>query len=220
MKFRLKLIFIVIAALLFRSAAIAQLPIEVFTGDKKATLDIMFFKFFKNKENKNSKFLFFNRNRASIDYQMTESTNLPQFGFTEAISYNDEKLNGFAPVVVVNIFNKGVYPKAGIQFVKIKKEITIFSWVVTETLKNPNIDFFFLGRYTPKLSDNLNLYTQLELVNAFPTFSENNFSLTQRLRLGIKIKELQFGLGIDFNQTGRSNLNSTNNFGTFIRYEF
>ena len=212
--------FILIVTIIKINIAIAQIPVEVFVGEKKATLDIMFFKFFNNYENKNSKFLFFNRNRASIDYQMTESTNLPQFGVTTAISFNDDKFKGFAPVVVASILNKGVYPKAGIQFVKIKKNLTIFSWVVTEILEKPNVDFFFLARFTPKLSDKLNLYTQLELVNAFPTLSENNFSLTQRIRLGIKVKELQFGLGVDLNQIGRSNLNSTNNFGTFIRYEF
>lgn len=129
--------------LLFRGIVFAQIPVEVFVGHKKATADIMFFKFLKNKERNNSKFLFFNRNRASIDYAMTKTTDLPQFGFTEAISYNHENLKGFAPVAVVGILNRGVFPKAGIQFAKIKKEYTIFSWLVTETLKEPNIDFFY-----------------------------------------------------------------------------
>ncbi|MBK7854599.1 MAG: hypothetical protein IPJ79_06520 [Bacteroidetes bacterium] len=134
------------ATLLFRGVAFAQIPVEVFTGHKKATVDIMFFKFFKNKEGHNSKFLFFNRNRASIDYTMTQTTNLPQFGFTEAFSYNHEKLKGFAPVVVASILNRGVYPKAGIQFAKIKKDYTIFSWIVAETLKEPNVDFFLFRK--------------------------------------------------------------------------
>ena len=119
----------------------AQIPAEVFTGHKKATVDIMFFKFIKNKEGHNSKFLFFNRNRASIDYAMTQTTNLPQLGFTEAFSYNHEKLKGFAPVVVASILNRGVYPKTGIQFAKIKKDYTIFSWIVAETLKDGLIVF-------------------------------------------------------------------------------
>ena len=114
------------AMLLFRGIAFAQIPVEVFAGHKKATADIMFFKFIKNKEGHNSKFLFFNRNRASIDYAMTKTTNLPQFGFTEAISYNHEKLKGFAPVVVGSILNRGIYPKAGIQFAKNKKRLHHF----------------------------------------------------------------------------------------------
>ena len=208
------------AMLLFRSIAFAQIPVEVFAGHKRATVDIMFFKYFKNKAGQISKFLFFNRNRASIDYKMSETTNLPQFGFTEAISYNHSKLNGFAPVFVVSILNRGVYPKAGIQFAKIKKNYTIFSWIVSETLKEPNIDFFFLARYTTKLSDKLNLFSQIELVNAFPSVGKNNFAFTQRLRLGLKIKEFQFGAGLDLSQLGRKDFTKTENFGGFLRYEF
>jgi hypothetical protein len=215
-----KILFVVIAMLLFRCIAFAQIPVEFFAGHKKATVDIMFFKYFKNKDGLNSKFLFFNRNRASIDYKMTETTNLPQFGFTEAISYNPEKLKGFAPVVVASVLNRGVYPKAGIQFAKVKKDYTIFSWIVSETLNEPNIDFFFLARYTPKLSDKLNLFSQIELVNIFPTVEQNNFSFTQRFRLGLKIKEFQFGAGLDLSQLGRNDFTKSENFGGFLRYEF
>lgn len=208
------------AMLLYRGIVFAQIPVEVFVGHKKATADIMFFKFLKNKERNNSKFLFFNRNRASIDYAMTKTTDLPQFGFTEAISYNHENLKGFAPVAVVSILNRGVFPKAGIQFAKIKKEYTIFSWLVTETLKEPNIDFFLLARYTPKLTEKLNLFSQVELVNAFPTVAQNTFSFTQRFRLGLKVKEFQFGAGLDLSQLGREDFITTENFGGFLRYEF
>lgn len=215
-----KIFFLLMATFLFRGVAMAQIPVEVFAGHKKATVDIMFFKFFKNNEGQNSSWLFFNRNRASIDYAMTTNTNLPQFGFTEAISYNNKKLKGFAPVAVVQILNKGVYPKVGIQFAKIQKDYTIFTWLVCETLENPNIDFFFLGRYTPKITNKLKLFTQLELVNALPTIEPNNFNFIQRLRLGLKIKESQFGLGADFTAFGRNNFVTTQNIGAFLRYEF
>lgn len=220
MNINFKIPFVVIAMLLFRGIAFAQIPVEVFAGHKKATVDIMFFKYFKNKAGQNSKFLFFNRNRASIDYKMTETTNLPQFGFTEAISYNHQKLKGFAPVMVASILNRGVYPKVGIQYAKIKKDYTIFSWFVSEMLKEPNIDFFFLARYTPKISEKLHLFSQIELVNAFPTVEQNNFAFTQRLRLGLKIKEFQFGAGLDVSQFGRNDFAQTENFGGFLRFEF
>jgi hypothetical protein len=224
MKFSFKIFFVVMATLLFGGVAFAQIPVEVFAGHKKSTVDIMFFKFIKNKEGHpdsyRGKFLFFNRNRASIDYAMTKTTNLPQFGFTEAFSYNHEKLKGFAPVIVASILNRGVYPKAGVQFAKIKRDYTIFSWLVMETLSEPNLDFFFLARYTPKLSEKLNLFSQIELVNAFPTVEQNNYSFTQRLRLGLKIKEFQFGAGLDLSQLGRNDFIKTENLGGFLRYEF
>ncbi|MEY4110126.1 MAG: hypothetical protein RLZZ46_480 [Bacteroidota bacterium] len=198
----------------------AQIPVELFSGNKKSSVDIMFFKFLKNKDGNNSRVLFFNRNRAVIDYQMTSNTYLPQFGFTEAFSFNHPSLKGFAPVGVVQIFGTGVFAKAGIQFARITTHSTFFSWLVCETRQSPAIDLFFLGRYTPPLTEKWNLFLQLELVNAFPSNQQRSFSFTQRARAGLKQKAFQFGLGSDYSQTGRGTFSSLLNTGGFIRYEF
>ena len=199
---------------------VAQIPVEIFAGHQKTTLDIMFFKFFKRKK-ENSPWLFFNRNRASIDYRMTKTEYLPQFGFTEAVSYNHPKLKGFAPVVVGQVFNWSVVPKAGMQYALVKQNVTVFGWVVTETLPKPSIDFFVLFRYAPQLYKQLHLFVQAESANAFPTHSSKPFSFTQRLRLGLKIKDWQWGAGIDGNQTGRQqSFIFTYNVGGFLRHEF
>lgn len=213
-------LFAVTATLLFKSVAVAQIPVELFMGHKKASADIMFFKYFKNKDGENSKFLFFNRNRAIIDYAMTKSSNLPQFGFTEAISYNHEKLKGFAPVAVVGIFNSGIFPKAGIQYARLKKKYLVFTWLVAETMREPNIDFFILARHTPKLSNKIDLLYQIELINTVTTSGQKNNAFTERFRLGLKLKEFQFGAGLDLTQTGKNNFTTTENAGGFLRYEF
>lgn len=210
----------IVAMLLYGSMAFAQLPVEVFSGDKKTTLDILFFRYFKEKDGTNSNLLFFNRNRVSIDYAMTPSNQLPQFGFTEAISYNHSALRGFAPVVVGSISSKGVYPKAGIQYARIRKYYTTFTWLVCETLENPTLDFFFLGRYTPRLTERMALFIQLELFHAMPTNREKNFNFTQRVRLGLKVNEFQFGMGSDIFTSGRIEYITTANTGGFLRYEF
>lgn len=201
-------------------SAKAQLPFEIFAGHERTTVDIMFFKFLKYKQGENSRWLFFNRNRASMDYRMTKTAFLPQFGFTEALSYNHEKLKGLAPVMVGQVLNGGVFPKAGIQYAHIRINMTVFSWLVCETLKKPDLDYFLLFRYTPKLTEKINLFTQVESVNAFPTASTDNFSFTQRLRLGIQLKTYQFGAGADFNQAGNSTYTKTFNVGGFVRHEF
>ncbi len=211
---------VLLAMLLLRGMAFSQIPVEAFAGNKKATIDVMFFKYFKNKNQTNSRFLFFNRNRSSIDYKMTSTTNLPQFGFTEAISYNNDKLRGFAPVVVGQIFSSGLYTKTGIQFARIRKELIIFTWAVSEIKNQPSIDVFFLGRYTPKLTEKINLFSQLELLNTISSTSQKNYAFTQRMRLGLKIKEFQFGLAADFSEIGRSNYKKTANSGIFLRYEY
>lgn len=198
----------------------AQIPVEFFAGDKKVTADVMFFKFFKNKEAQPSNWLFFNRNRVSIDYAMTTTTNLPQFSSTEAFSYNHKSLKGFAPVVVAQLSSRGVYPKAGIQYAMIKKQVTVFTWVVGETLQDPYIDWFFLGRYTPEITKTVGLFSQVELINGFPTAKPDAINLIQRLRLGVVLSHLQVGVGTDFTSIGRERLTTTQNMGGFVRYEF
>lgn len=197
----------------------AQIPVEFFGGRERTTLDIMFFKYFKTSNGENSRWLFFNRNRASIDYKMTESTYLPQFGFTEALSYNHEKLRGLAPVVVGQLLNQGVFPKAGFQYAYINKNLTIFTWIVCELLQKPDLDYFLLFRFTPNLTDQIKVFSQFESINVFPTVSTANYSFTQRIRLGIQLGAFQFGTGLDLNQS----TNPTHrrcNAGAFIRHEF
>lgn len=215
-----RLVAVIIVMLHAGGVAFSQIPVEVFTGDKKATLDLMFFKYIKNKEGRQSPILFFNRNRASIDYAMTKTTHLPMFGFTEALSYNHAKWKGFAPVLVLSLLNKGMYPKAGVQLAKVKKDYTIFTWLVSEMMNQPNVDFFFLGRYTPKLSHTIHLFSQIEFIQAIPTSRQNDLAFTQRFRLGLKIKEVQLGAGLDLSELGRQNFTQTNNIGGFLRYEF
>lgn len=206
--------------LLGGNIANGQIPVEVFVGQKRSTVDIMFFKYFRNRKGEQTNWLFFNRNRAGVDHRMTETNYLPQFGFTEAISYNHKKLKGIAPVAVGQIMNAGTMTKAGVQYAHLGSVFTAFTWLVTETNKNPDIDHFVLVRYTPKLSKKLQLFTQLELLTVLPTDDKAARSYTQRARAGIKVQHLQSGIGIDLNQTGNTTINKTANAGIFIRYEF
>lgn len=199
---------------------LAQIPVEYFAGHKRSTVDVMFFRYFKNKEEKDSRFLFFNRNRASVDYRMTDTEYLPQYGFTEALSYNHPKLKGLAPVAVAQFLNSGVYPKAGIQYARVKSDFTLFTWLVHELKESGNTDYFLLLRYTPEFSDRFSLFTQLELISALPSDQSLNYNFIQRLRLGGKWNKWQTGFGADFGQSGRSTFVNSNNLGIFLRYEF
>lgn len=191
----------------------AQIPFEVFYGDKRATLDLMFFKYLENESRINKRFLFFNRNRTNFNSYFNDIKSNPQFGFTEAFSYNHEKLNGLAPVLVFQILNTGIYSKSGIQYAYIKPNLLLFTWLVIDHSNVKNLDYFVLLRHLNKFSETTYLFKQIESIN---TFSTNNL-FTQRLRLGIGRNKLQFGIGVDLSQS--NNINSSNT-GIFIRKEF
>jgi hypothetical protein len=209
-----------IATLLIRGVAFSQIPVEIFMGNEKSTIDLMFFKYFKNGKGGNSRFLFFNRNRASVDYRMTSKEWLPQFGFTEAVSYNHPLLRGIAPVAVGQVFNSGVYPKAGIQYYLSKGNFTIFTWLITETLSNPMIDQYLLSRFEPSLTDKLGLFVQAEFVNGFRTDPGKKNAFVQRFRLGLKTMAWQYGIGSDFTEAEKDDYYFHYNAGIFIRYVF
>jgi hypothetical protein len=219
-KMKLKLLLPALLFAFFGKTTTAQTPVEIFGGHKKTTLDVLFFKFFKKKDGSNSRFLFFNRSRTSLDYRMTKTTFLPQFGSTNALSFNLPKLKGFAPVLVAQFLNRGAYPKAGLQFFRRKNDLTFFSWTVVELLNKPNFDWFVLARFEPKLNEKWRIFTQIELFNAFPTDENLSKNFVQRGRFGLKNGPFQVGLGADFGQNGRSIFTINNNMGVFLRQEF
>lgn len=208
--------------LLFRGQA--QLPFEVFGGHQKTTLDLMFFKYFgalrHNPGQEKERWLFFNRNRASVDYRMTHNTFLPQFGFTEAFSYNHQAWRGLAPVALIQVLNTGLYPKAGLQYARIKNHLTLFTWLVTELVHLPKLDYFILLRWMPKLNGQLNWFTQLESINTIATERNALSVFTQRLRIGVSLKGYQVGAGGDLTQSKTEQVAYTRNLGAFIRHEF
>lgn len=213
-------IVMLVALLLSGSGAFTQIPVEVMAGHQKASIDLMFFKYVKQQDNTNSRWLFFSRARATVDYKMTSTANLPSFGLTEAISYNPQNWKGFAPVAVVQVFNRGVFAKAGMQYAHSSTHFTVFTWLVSETAKNPDIDCFLLCRFTPPLSDKIHLFSQVELVNSFPTASESGYNFIQRLRLGLMNNAFQYGAAADFTQARRGVWTNSSNVGGFLRYVF
>ena len=198
----------------------AQIPVEVFANPENTSLDVMFFKFFQSKDKEESQWLFFNRNRVVVDYQMTDTMNLPFFASVNAVSYNNKKLKGFAPVVVGQLLNRGVSAKAGIQFARVRSNFTVFTWFVSEVAKNPNLDYYVLVRYKPRLNKKWNGFLQGESLNVFPTQSAN-LQLYQRARVGLDRASWQFGIGVDSNQIGRAeDFNTSIHAGVFLRHEF
>lgn len=210
---------IILTVSLYGGTVFSQIPVEVFTGTERATIDIMFFRFFKNGQNESSRFLFFNRTRAGLDYNMTRTTNLPQFGFTEAFSYNHQKLAGFAPVVVFQAFNSGIYARAGVQYAFFNEKFTLFSWFVAETTRKPEFDYYLLLRLLPVLPSGLRLFSQMEFLNTYHS-SSASYRFSQRVRLGLRKNNFQFGVGIDLTESGKSNMVFNANSGLFLRTEF
>jgi hypothetical protein len=215
-----------VALLVLAGAAPARAQVlETFVGHERVTEDVMFFKFFMKPAPPGeapapSDVLFFFRARAAVDYAMAGTSTLPQFGLTSAVSYNPQVLRGFAPVFVVQLFNRGAFAKAGVQYARTSRRTTVFSWVVCETDRRPVVDVFVLARYVHPLTGATGIVLQAESVNGLPTVSAGQYSFTQRVRVGLQLQRWQFGPGLDVTRTGRTTYSTTTNAGLFARYDF
>lgn len=180
----------------------------------------MFFRFIRQSDTTHSKWLFFHRNRISVDYRMTTKAYSPVFGSTEAISWNHPALKGLAPVFPLQILQGGINPKSGIQYARSAKNLTLFSWLVAGLTAQADHDFFLLLRFTPTIGKSLKLFSQFESVNTIAKRTTRFHSFTQRIRIGISRKHWQTGLGTDLQQTGRKHYQLRSNTGIFLRHEF
>lgn len=207
MKYLLLLIIV-----LTQRTAFAQM-VEYYAGHQRTGADLMWFNYFKNKEKERTPFLFFSRNRASVDYKQSPTL----FGSTNAVSYQFK--NGMGIVAVASFANAGFTPKAGVQYFKAKKSLLFFGWLVADLKKKGAVDLFGMLRYQPKINEQWNGFGQLEL---FPVYlpSSNRWNLTQRVRLGVKYHTWAGGWMMDLNQNGSSHFATLHNIGTFIRHEF
>lgn len=190
-----------------------SLPVEMMTGHNRTGIDVLWFRKFNPDKNKYSPWLFFYRSRGSSDYH-----NKTSFGVTNAISYNFKSSIGL--VLATQFLQNGFVAKTGVQYAKMFKNGSFFSWLVAgnNTSNNFSADWFILTRWTPKLNEIWKWFTQVEFLSSLD--EEQIKNLTQRFRFGIGRDRWQFGLAADFNETGNKTLITINNIGTFLRREF
>lgn len=210
MKF--KVFSMLVVTLFVQSRSIAQ-ALEAYAGHKRAGVDLLWFKNFKNNKEARTPFLFFSRNRANLDYKNSPTA----FGSTNAVSYNFK--NGLGIVVVGTFLNAGFTPKIGIQYFRQKGDFMFFGWAVADVKKQGSLEVFGLFRYVPEINRYFKGFGQLEL---FPGYAPSTavWNITQRLRLGLKYHSWAGGFMADFNQAGKTTLLYTHNMGVFLRHDF
>lgn len=183
--------------------------VETYAGTTRAGIDLLWFKKFKTSNSETSNWLFFSRNRASVDYFNSPSL----FGSTQAVSYNTK--SGFGAVGVGAFSFSGIVPKAGVQYVHAQNDWLFFGWTVIDLKKNRGIDLFGLFRYTPVAFGSYKYFFQTEVFFS-QKLSEATNSITNRTRLGLKKGQFSAGFMGDVSKA----IELSTNFGVFLRTDF
>lgn len=196
----------------------AQVPFEHMIGTENASFDVLFAKPLKMKAGDNSPFGLFTRNRVEFP-SFTDKQNAPFFLSLNILSFNLKWTGNLNPVLQAQVDNFGFTLKTGLQWLHIAEKHFFLIIATYDFYTRPLIDNFLVYRWFPRLSSKLQGFLQFEMVNLVPLREGVNV-LKQRLKLGRKKGEWQYGLGLDHNLIGVSQLQSSLNPGVFLRYEF
>ena len=173
--------------------------VEIINGNKNITTDQKMFVSIDN----DTSMLF--RNRTTIG----DKNQVSKFSLVD-LCYN---LGNGVEAVGEMQFIPGLKtePRLGLQYFNKHKDLSLFLLGVSTLNQNPEYEVTSVVKYTPKMNDNLRLFTQAEIITNFSD-DYHNFDV-QRLRFGVDNNGFKYGFGVDITDQG-------NNKGFFISKDF
>ena len=188
-------IWVVIVFIIMGQFIEAQIPAEIFVGEKRATIDVMFLSILKYQRRELPMVVLSPQpgiGRCTYIVAPTVGT----FGFTEAISYNAPSLKGLAPVAVLSVLNGGLTPRPVCSMFRSILNLPSLPGQLPPCNKTRCWIIFTDALYTLYISKNKS-FLQLESVNAIATREATSHSFTLRTRMGLKHHHFQWGVGLD-----------------------
>lgn len=190
---------------------IAQIPVQVFGGNKAIEYNFLWYKDIDNKGKVN----LFNFTFFTIDYQdLSRNT----YEIYQVATYNFTKNWGLASG---GRFTSGQFvPQIAISYQLEANDLYLNIFPTVQYLSNQQqvgYSLFGLLFYKPKINDNWKMFNQLAFEPLFN--SKEHIYSYQQIRIGLGYKEsFQFGIGVNLEQIGITNSTSSN-LGFFIRKE-
>ena len=185
----------------------AQIPVEVFAGHKQIQYQGYFFKTLDQKQ----RVSFFGMSRFASDYE-NEAFNSSLI--SSQVTYNFSQSWGLS--TGLTFANNELAPIAALSYSKFNKKgdffINLFPTVILS--EETSYEITGLAIYSPKLTDNLSLFTQLIFVSQFNKQLDQHLFSNQQLRVGVGIKDwFQVGVGIDNTMLGPIGSDAEGNAG-------
>ena len=132
-------IWVVIVFIIMGQFIEAQIPAEIGLWVKGRLIDGMFLSILKEE---NSRWLFFHRNRTSVDVLYIVAPTVGTFWVYRGHSYNVPALKGLAPVAVLSVLNGGLTQgRCAVCFDP--SSIYPLTWAVASLQQNTVLDFFY-----------------------------------------------------------------------------
>ena len=180
--------------------------LEVMPGTERIFMDVQWLETFDGAK----KWSLFSRTRATVDDR--ERTDL----FTGAY-LNYTTSSGFGGTVVGRIGGAAAGGDAGLHYFKAARAFMVYALASIAMDREFGTSWFSIMRYTPELREGLKIYSSLEL---FTNLNRQGHAFSvQRLRVGLEIPFIQFGLACNLSGAG-VDYDTAVNPGIFVRKNF
>jgi hypothetical protein len=113
--------------------------------------------------------------------------------------------------------SSGLKPSVAISYMVTRPHFLMIIQPRTDVVRSPSIELFGLFEWRPVLTKHLLLYTRFQFMSNSGTCFHNRSY--QQLRIGFEVRALQFGMGFQADEYGRS-FSTRYNSGFFIRRQF
>lgn len=188
------------------------IPVEILFGNKAVFSQLVLIRDFSP----TSKFSLFSLSTYTSGYKKESYDN--DLALINQVTYDLGKGFGFMAGVNVNSA-VGLTPVIGPRHVYATRKFLAISILSYSIDGKHDISFFGSYEFKPPINDNLSLYTRFQaLLNESISESQHNRSFMY-LRIGLKKRNLNFGIGANLDQYGPDK-NLTDNYGLFIGWDF
>jgi hypothetical protein len=183
------------------------IPVELMMGHKYGSVNLVISKNFSQ----TSRLGFFHMNTVEFDYKDADKNSFIIQDLIYVETFKNLRVAGGVA------YSKGGFdPTAGLQYVYSGKKFLFLCAPRINIESNPSYDIMTILQYKPDINDRISIYTSIQFLNLFD--SGGNIRSYQWMRLGLKVKGVQFGLAVNLDEYG-AHPSVESNFGLFIRKE-
>lgn len=197
----------------FSESAYSQqtpIPVEVLFSNNQIYYEIVVYRAFQP----GSRFRFFTVTAFTDDY--SADVNPDEIVLPVQFSYSLK--NGLGLFTGAKLSTElGVSPIIGPQYVYAKENLFLST---TPHIDNKNVATYFgVYEYKPRLNETLSLYARLQILYVHHLRDETHLRSYVYARLGLKVNNLVFGVGMNLDQFDEER-RVARNFGPFVAYRF
>ena len=191
-----------------QSSYAQPIPIEFMAGQRYALVNVVMSKKF----NPDSKIGFFHVNSLTMDYNDKSKDNLVVQNMLFYEPSSNFRIVGGASYAT----KPGFSPAAGLQYIHVGPHWFVLFSPRVSIENDPSYTMFAIARYAARINENYDLYTSLQALNVFD--AHEHITSSQWIRAGLDRHGLQFGVAVNFDESG-PNPKVKINAGLFIRRE-